>query len=220
LEQETKFVSPFEAGLVITLTFLLTAVVGAILLLTLGYGPTLVLGEIIILATPLGYLRLKRIDVKSYVGVNFKPKFLLIGIVCAGILILLNIIISGALTYIFGNSQAVIDSNNLLRNLSETPSGLIMVIASLTLAGICEEFAFRGFLQRTLTKKYSFVPAAVISAAVFGIFHIDPQLVYTLAAFLSGLFLGYIYHRWNYVTAATAHSVMNLIVLTLLIMGI
>jgi hypothetical protein len=124
LEQETKFVSPFEAGLVITLTFLLTAVVGAILLLTLGYGPTLVLGEIIILATPLGYLRLKRIDVKSYVGVNFKPKFLLIGIVCAGILILLNIIISGALTYIFGNSQAVIDSNNLLRNLSETPSGL------------------------------------------------------------------------------------------------
>jgi membrane protease YdiL (CAAX protease family) len=220
LDQKVELISPFEAGLVITLTFFLTAIVGAILLLTFGYGPTLVLGELLILAIPLGYLISKRVDVKSFVGINFKPKFLLIGVGCGGILILLNIIISGMLTYIFGNSQAVEQSNALLKNLSLTPSGLIIAAASLALAGICEEFAFRGFLQKTLTKRYSFVPAIVISAAVFGIFHFDPQVVYTLAAFLSGLFLGYTYYRWNYITAATAHLVMNLIVLAVIILGL
>jgi len=98
----------------------------------------------------------------------------------------------------------------------------------LALAGICEEFAFRGFLQTSIFKStsatksstYAFVIAVLISAGVFGIFHFDPQAVYTIAAFITGLALGYIYHRWNYTTSAMAHASMNLIVLALLLTGI
>jgi membrane protease YdiL (CAAX protease family) len=98
----------------------------------------------------------------------------------------------------------------------------------LALAGVCEEFAFRGFLQNSIFRtlktskppRYAFAVAVIISAAIFGLFHFDPQFVYTLAAFITGLALGYIYHRWNYTTSATAHASMNLIVLALLLLGV
>jgi membrane protease YdiL (CAAX protease family) len=218
--QKTKVIPSLEAGLVIFLTFFLSVFVGAAILLTVGDGPALVIGELLILIIPTVYLLMKKVDIKSYVGINLKPKYILIGVGCAFLLLLLNIASSAALTAIFGTSQAVEQSNSLLSNLTGSPSGLIAVVLSLSLAGVCEEFALRGFLQNTLTRRYSFLPALLISAAVFGLFHFDPQFVYIIAAFISGLALGYIYHRTNYVTAATAHSVMNIIVLGFLMLGI
>ncbi len=218
--QKSSAVPPLEAALVITATFFLTVIVGAVILLTIGDGPALVLGELIILIVPLGYLLMKRVNIKSYIGINLKPKFLLLGLALGVALLFLNIIVSEALTAIFGVSQAVTDSNSLLANLSTSTPGLIAVAASLTLAGVCEEFAFRGFLQNALTRRYSFLPALIVSSAVFGLFHFDPQLVYILAAMTSGLALGYINYRWNYVACATAHSTMNLLVLALLLLGL
>ena len=221
-------VPPLDVSLVFIATFFVFLFVSAASLYTLGEEPTLVIGELLILAVPLGYLLLKRIDIKSYVKIDLKPKFILIGLACGALLLLLNIAVSNILTAIFGVSQAVEQSNSLLTNLSTSPSGFTAVVASLALAGICEEFAFRGFLQnsifRTLktskTPKYAFAVAVVISAAIFGLFHFDTQFVYTLAAFTTGLALGYIYHRWNYTTSATAHASMNLIVLALLLLGV
>jgi membrane protease YdiL (CAAX protease family) len=219
--QESKAVPPFEAALVIIVTFFLSAFLGAAILLTLGYGPAGVIGELLILIIPLIYLLTKRINIKSYIGINLKPKFILLGLASGAILFLLNIVVSTVLTNILGTSQAVEQVNMDLVNTSSTTIGLVMVTASLALAGVCEEFAFRGFLQNALTRRYSFLPAVLVSAAVFGIFHFDPQGVYTLSAFISGLVLGYIYHRWNsYVVSATAHSTMNLIVIALLLMGL
>jgi membrane protease YdiL (CAAX protease family) len=219
--QESKAVPPFEAALVIIVTFFLSAFLGAAILLTLGYGPASVIGELLILIIPLIYLLTKRIKIKSYVGINLKPKFILLGLAFGAILFLLDIVVSTVLTNILGTSQAVEQVNADLVNTSSTTIGLIMVTASLALAGVCEEFAFRGFLQNALTRRFSFLPAILVSAAVFGIFHFDPQGVYTLSAFISGLVLGYIYHRWNsYVVSATAHSAMNLIVIALLLMGL
>ncbi len=218
--QKDNRVPPWEAALVIIVTFFITAFLGAAILLTLGYGPAGVIGEVLILIVPLIYLLSKHIDIKSYVGINLQPKYILYGLASGAILFLLNIIISTALTYIMGTSQAIEQTNTDIINNSSTTFGFIMVAASLALAGICEEFAFRGFLQNALTRRYSFVPAVLVSALVFGIFHIDPQGVYIIAAFITGIALGYIYHRTNYVTSATAHATMNLIVLALLLLGI
>jgi membrane protease YdiL (CAAX protease family) len=115
------------------------------------------------------------------------------------------------------------EANAKLLSTSGTAVGLVMVTASLILAGICEVFAFRGFLQNSLTRsipsRYAALLAILMSAAVFGIFHFDPYWVYMLSTFISGIALGLIYYRWNYVTAATAHATMNLIVLALLLVG-
>ena len=226
--QKPDFVPPWEAALVIVVTFFVFLFVGAALLFTVGDGPTLVVGELLILIVPLIYLVSKRIDVKNYIKLDLKPKYILLGIGFGGVLLLLNIVVSGALTVLLGESQAVQQSNDLIANLSATPFGFIAVAVSLALAGICEEFAFRGFLQNSIFKSlaakisptYAFAVAAFISAAIFGLFHFDPQAVYTLSAFITGLALGYVYHKWNYTTSATAHASMNLVVLALLLFGV
>lgn len=226
--QKFSYIPPWEALLVIVITFFVFLFTSAGFLLTLGNEPTLVLGELLILIVPLVYLLMKRINIRNYIKLDLNPKYLLLGIGCGGLLLLLNIGVASALTAVFGESQTVNEANQLLTSLSANPTGLVAVVSSLTLAGICEEFAFRGFLQNSFfktlsmakSKKFAFTVAVVISAAVFGIFHFDPQVVYTLAAFITGLALGFIYHRWNYTTSATAHATMNLIVLLFLLIGI
>jgi membrane protease YdiL (CAAX protease family) len=225
--QKLTAVPNFEVALVIFATFFVSVFLSAALQLTVGSEIALIVGELVILAVPLTYLLMKRIDIKSYARMHFNPKLLTIGLGCALILLLIDVASTNVLTAVFGESAAVQQSNELLTGLSATPTGLIAVALSLGLAGVCEEFAFRGFLQNSLFKnlkrtnpKYAFAVAVTVSAVVFGLFHFDPAGVYTIAAFVSGLALGYIYHRWGYVASATAHGGMNLIVLALLMLGI
>jgi membrane protease YdiL (CAAX protease family) len=220
LEQETvKPVPILDTVLVIVATFFLVMFLGAILLIFVGSGPALVLSELIILIVPLGYLLFKHVDIKRYVGLDVTPKLVLLGFVSAALLLAVDIAVSIVLTAIFGDSQAVQESNNTIIELSSSPEGLISVVSALGLAGVCEEFAFRGFLQSTLTRRYSFIPALIVSAFTFGLFHFDPQLVYILSAASAGLVLGYVYHRWNsYVVSAIAHSTVNLLVLLSLLL--
>ena len=46
-------------------TFFIYLFVGVFILLTLGTAPTLIIGELLILAVPLIYLLVKRVDIKS-----------------------------------------------------------------------------------------------------------------------------------------------------------
>ena len=218
-QEKVNAVSPLNAILVIVVTFFLVLFLGAFFLLTLGEGPALILSELLILIVPLGYMLVKHINIKSYVGLDVKPKFIVLGLACGFLVLLIDILVSLVLTTIFGVSQAVEESNAIITNLGSSTSGLITVIAALVLAGVCEEFAFRGFLQSTLNRRYSFIPAVIGSSVAFGLFHPDPQLVYILSAIVAGLALGYIYHRWNsYVVSAIAHSTVNLIVLATLLL--
>jgi membrane protease YdiL (CAAX protease family) len=210
--------STLEAVLVIVVTFGLVMLLGGLFYIVLDPGLALVLSEVIILAVPLGYLLYKRVDVKRYVGLDVNPQLVLWGFVSAAILLSVDIAVSAVLLIVFGESQAVVESNTLITDLSATPLGLVYVATALGLAGVCEEFAFRGFLQRTLTRRFSFIPAVIVSAFVFGLFHFDPQLVYIISAMTAGLVLGYVYHHWNsYVVAAIAHSTVNLVVLFMLL---
>jgi len=212
-------VPPLEAILVITVTFFVSAFISAAIYLANQIEIAIVVGEALFLLVPLIYLLFKRVKIGSYVRTEVKPKFVLLGLGTGALLFLLNIVVSTALTNLLGTSEAVEQANRQILTTSGTSYGLIMVAASLFLAGICEEFALRGFLQNALTHRYSFLPAVLISALVFGLFHFDPQGVYIIAAFINGLLLGYIYHRGNYVSSAIAHSIMNLIVLLALIQG-
>lgn len=194
---------------------------GAIFFTVIGTGPALVLTELLILVVPLGYLMFKHVDIKRYVRLDVNPKLVLWGFVAATILLSVDIAVSAVLTIVFGESQAVIESNAMITELTESTEGLIYVATALTLAGVCEEFAFRGFLQSTLTRRFSFIPAVIVSAVTFGLFHFDIQLVYILSATTAGLVLGYVYHRWNsYIVPVIAHSSVNLLVLLVLTFGV
>jgi membrane protease YdiL (CAAX protease family) len=218
-QEKVRAVPVLDAFLVILVTFFLVLFLGAFLYIVVGDGPALVISELIILIVPLGYMLVKHVDIKRYVGLDINPKLVLLGLASGMLLLFVDVIVSAVLTSIFGVSQAIEESNTLITDLSSSTSGLIAVIAALGLAGVCEEFAFRGFLQSTLTRRYSFIPALITSAFIFGLFHFDPQLVYILSALTAGLVLGYVYHRWNsYVVSAIAHSTVNLVVLATLLL--
>jgi membrane protease YdiL (CAAX protease family) len=221
LMEKTNTISPSTAILVIAVTFVIVLFLETAFFLLLGTGPALILGELLILIVPLSYLLSKHVDIKSYVGLNIKPRVILLGIASGVLLLLVDVASSAVLTSIFGVSKAVEESNAILTDLSGSTLGLISVIVALSLTGICEEFAFRGFLQNTINRKYGFAPAVIISSVAFGLFHFDPQFVYIISTIIAGLVLGYIYHRWNsYVVSAIAHSTLNLIVLAFLLLAI
>jgi membrane protease YdiL (CAAX protease family) len=220
VEQEKVGAVPIvDAVVVIAVTFGLVLFLGSFFFIVLGSGPALVISELLILIVPLGYMLEKHVDIKRYVGLDVNPKLVMLGFASGALLLFVDIIVSVVLTNIFGVSQAVEESNAIITELGSSTSGLIAVIAALSLAGVCEEFAFRGFLQTTLNRRYSFIPAVFASAFTFGLFHFDPQVVYILSALVAGLVLGYVYHRWNsYVVAAIAHSTVNLVVLVTLLL--
>ena len=220
VQEEIKPVPVLEAFLVIVVTFFLVLFLGFFLYIAVGEGPALVLSELVILIVPLAYMLMKHVDIKRYVGLNVNPKLVLLGFASAALLLFVDIAVSIVLTAIIGDSQAVQESNNTIIELSKSSGGLITVTLALGLAGVCEEFAFRGFLQSTLTRRYSFIPALIVSAFVFGLFHFDPQVVYILSAMTAGLVLGFVYHHWNsYVVSAIAHSTLNLVVLAALLLA-
>jgi len=219
MEESGGVISPFAAILAVLATFVLLMFLGAALLVLVGDSLTLILGELLVIAIPLSYMLYKKVNVKDYIGLKIKLKTILLGIAFGIFLLFFNLVVSNILVSIFGISEAVKDSNQLLSDLSRTSEGLISVIIALALAGLCEEFTFRGFLQTAINSKYPSGVAIVASSIVFGLFHPDPQLVYIIAGFLMGLVLGYIYHHWHsYLISAIAHSTLNLIVLALLLL--
>jgi membrane protease YdiL (CAAX protease family) len=214
-------------GLVFLGTFFLSALISGAFYLTDQMAFGLVIGELVFLIVPYVYLRFIHVDVKSWAKISFNPKYILLGVGIGAMLLVVNFLESSALTALLGPSQAVEQSNELYLSLSSNTPGLIMVAAALILAGICEEFTFRAFIQNGLTRsfqkriqKHAYVPALLITAVLFGVAHFDPQLIYILSTFTGALILGYVYQRWNYTTTATAHAFMNALVLVLLLLNL
>jgi membrane protease YdiL (CAAX protease family) len=214
-----------QVALVFVAMFFVFVFVSVTALLLFGNEIGRVVGELSVLVVPLIYLMSKNVDTKKYVKICLTPKSLLIGLTCGLLLLVLNLLFTLALTAILGESSAVQRANQRYVAMAASPLGLSAVVTSLILAGICEEFAFRGFLQNSIFKtlkksksaNFAFVVAVAVASTIFGLFHFDIQGVYILSALATGLFLGYFYHRWNYTVSATAHATMNVLLLTLLL---
>lgn len=72
-------------------------------------------------------------------------------------------------------------------------SGWIGIFAIAVAGPILEELLFRGAITKALLKQYDPTKAILISAFIFGIFHINP--IQVVAAFLIGLLLAWVYYK-------------------------
>ncbi len=100
----------------------------------------------------------------------------------------------------------------------EIPDGLLLpggwvVFSALALAvwtPIAEETFFRGFILRGLANRWRLAPTLVASAAVFAALHLAPALL--LPVFVTGLLLGFLYHRTGSLWPCIAvHAAQNLL---------
>lgn len=86
-------------------------------------------------------------------------------------------------------SPASMDSFNELMANATGGNAVISFLTIVVLAPIAEEIAFRGIIFRILSKRTTPVAAIIISAVLFGIFHLNiMQAIYVLPI---GLLLGY-----------------------------
>jgi membrane protease YdiL (CAAX protease family) len=96
---------------------------------------------------------------------------------------------------------------------------LVSLLEYVVFAPIFEELAFRGLLFAILRRKFRFLPAALMSAAIFGIAH-GYGMVGLISVCWSGVLWAWIYERTgSLLPGMLAHSINNLLV-CLAVMGL
>lgn len=83
--------------------------------------------------------------------------------------------------------------NLLEQSFQQIISSWVGIALVAVIGPIVEEYAFRGAITRVLLEKYSPTKAILISAAIFGLFHINPAQV--VPAFFMGIILAWVYFR-------------------------
>ncbi len=215
-----KQISPMEAVLILVLTFVIM-VFGLPFLYTINFPmkfPVLsAIGELMFLLIPLIFLLHKKVNIRKYIMFG-RLKHIGLGFGLGVGLWCLSFILSISLMYLLGPSKLVEETNlTLIPLVKESPTSMMLVVGFIP--GICEEFAFRSFLQNAFKSRYSFPVSLVGASIAFGLFHFDPQAIYTIASFAIGLYLGYFYNRFqSYIMTSTAHATNNMISLALLLL--
>ena len=72
---------------------------------------------------------------------------------------------------------------------------------------IVEEVVFRGAITRALLKEYSPRKAILISAAIFGVFHINPAQI--IPAFLMGIVFAWVYYKTDSIIPCCLMHILN-----------
>jgi membrane protease YdiL (CAAX protease family) len=89
-----------------------------------------------------------------------------------------------------------------------TPGIILFVILAVVLAPLFEEIFFRGFLFRGFSSSWGWVTGACVSAAIFGIAHL--QLDVFVPLFALGLALAWVYKRTGSLwTSIAFHALFN-----------
>lgn len=97
---------------------------------------------------------------------------------------------------------------------SMQPLSVGFILAMTLLPGPCEELLFRGFILRGLLRRYGPMTAVVLTAFLFGLFHMDPTRL--PGSFFLGLVFGVVLIRTGSLYCAIiAHVTNNLCATTL-----
>lgn len=92
-------------------------------------------------------------------------------------------------------SPSTMDSFNELMANATSGDALVSFLTIVVLAPIAEEIAFRGIIFRMLSKRTTPVVTIIISAILFGIFHLNlMQAIYVIPL---GLLLGYVAYKYQ-----------------------
>jgi membrane protease YdiL (CAAX protease family) len=92
---------------------------------------------------------------------------------------------------------------------ARTPWQAVLVVGAVAVTpAVCEETLFRGWLLGTLRRRLAPLPAIVLQAVLFSLFHMSPLSIVALA--FVGLYLGWLFERTGTLAASmTAHGLYN-----------
>jgi membrane protease YdiL (CAAX protease family) len=85
--------------------------------------------------------------------------------------------------------------DQILEMFNQLDSPVWFFLVAAVIAPIVEELFFRGFLFQGFRQSYGWLPALLLSSAIFGVAHLDP--VSLVPTFVLGCVLAYLFHRSN-----------------------
>ncbi|MGE5430145.1 MAG: type II CAAX prenyl endopeptidase Rce1 family protein [Syntrophomonadaceae bacterium] len=97
--------------------------------------------------------------------------------------------INGIKSYIDKIDKIVESSYNTLLTSKSLFESLLIIVVVAVVPAICEEFFFRGFVQRSFELKFRPFTGALITALFFGLYHFHPYQIVPLTAL--GLYFGF-----------------------------
>ncbi len=150
-----------------------------------------------------------RHDAPFWESLRWRPKMLEIG-PCLMLGPILSLVIAG-LSSLLGQVEA---KNALAEMLTSWPALILVGLFATTLGPMCEELAFRGFLQPLVSRSFGTAAGIVISALPFAMVH-GPQYGWSWPHValigLAGAAFGYARYRTGSTAASTAlHATYNL----------
>ena len=213
--EERGFRMPGAAGVSIlfSVTILLFLMIGYRVQNSEFYTGVLITEFALILLPALIFLLLFRYDLRKVLrlnkigAVNFLVIFciMIFAIPLSGLFNLLNLLIVNS---IFG--KIIVQQPPVAENLTGL---LINVIVIGGAAGICEEFLFRGVLQRGF-ERFGNIRAILLAAFLFSLTHLDFQKVF--GTFLLGALIGFLVYRTDSLFSGMfAHFTNNSIVVVI-----
>lgn len=199
-----------QANVVFFITVLATLAGSVILMPRLGMGTNLWINEFIYILFPAlllaGLNRWNLEKVYRYRRASKRNK--IIGIFSGIGIWFFASYVSKIISSLLNNGVGVIKAGNA--GSMSLNQQILILIGMVILAPICEETLFRGFIQRAYENrsgKYGFV----ITAILFGSFHILNGLSEVIPATVIGLVLGYLVYRTGSIsTSILAHAANNL----------
>lgn len=199
-----------QANLMFLCVSIFLMIGSSILIPTLGIGTNLWINEYIwILAPVLIFAKLGKLSTKN----TFKLKKIsksnkMISVLSAVCICFFSNYLS-KISDLFLNHTVGSININLYESVSSVTQSLLLLIGMVVLAPICEELLFRGFIQsayENYSRKYGFV----ITAVLFGMFHILNGITQVIPTFMAGLVFGYLVHRTgSIITSMLAHMAFN-----------
>ncbi len=137
-----------------------------------------------------------------------------LGVMVLGMLALGQLLDSLTSLMGFGERGSIV----IVRRVLETAVGPDLfgaVVVFGVIAGAAEELFFRGYMQTRLAEAWGPSRAIVVTAACFGVLHVDISGVHMVLAFVMGLYLGVVVERTGSVLPAIVCHVVNNAVYTL-----
>jgi membrane protease YdiL (CAAX protease family) len=171
------------------LGFLALAVVVALLELSVNPGLLIGLAELMLLA-PVWWLGVRKYRVRwEALGLRvFSPNALGIG---CGLMVL-----SAGFNFCYGLFLALFELEaqpDLVPVFTELSSPWWLLVAGVLVAPVVEDVFFRGFVFAGLRQRYGWRIAALLSAALFALVHLQPLAVVPI--FILGYIFAYLYQR-------------------------
>ncbi len=116
-----------------------------------------------------------------------------VGLGCGLLLIGYIIILAhNALLYFLGVDT---QGDQIFQIFNQLESPIWFFLVGAVVAPFVEEIFFRGFLFQGFRQKYGWLPALLLSSAIFSLAHLDP--VSLIPTFVLGCVLTFVYHRSN-----------------------